>query len=147
VLNTIFERLLALDESILSTAIVNMQGQIFSYKSKYHIDNCITSVDSDSNNDTNYGVWVRATYAMVEQFAKTFGKVHTFVSLHEKVKLVVIPMVETHCLLVLTVLPSANTEYITSKINLLMIDNKQDMIYHDHEQFSIGSSTKLARKR
>lgn len=124
-----------------------MQGQVVRYKGKYHIDNCLTSIESDSNNETNYGVWVRATYAMIEQFAKTFGKVQTFVSLHEKVKLVVIPMAETHCLLVLTVLPSANTEYITSKINLLMIGQKRDKVYDDHEQFSIGSGTKFARKR
>jgi hypothetical protein len=146
VLNSIFERLLALDESILSTAIVNMQGQIVRYKSKYHIDNCLTCVESDSNNGTNYGVWVRATYAMIEQFAKTFGKVQTFVSLHDKVKLVFIPMTETHCILVLTVLPSANTEYIASKINLLMIGFKQVKVYDDHEQFSIGSGTKCTKK-
>ena len=145
-LNTIFERLLTLDESILSTTIVDMQGQIVRYKSKYHIDNCHTAIESDSNNETNYGVWVRATYAMIEQFAKTFGKVQTFVSLHEKVKLVVIPMAESHCLLVLTVLPSANTEYIASKINLLMIGFKQYKVNDNHEQFPIGSGTKLARK-
>ena len=146
-LNSIFERLLTLDESILSTTIVDMQGQVVRYKGKYHIDNCLTSVESDSNNKTNYGVWVRATYAMIEQFTKAFGKVQTFVSLHEKVKLVVIPMAESHCLLVLTVLPSANTEYITSKINLLIIGHKRDKVNNNHEQFSIGSGTKLARKR
>ena len=92
----------------------------------------------DNNNGTNYGVWVRATYAMLEQFAKTFGKVQTFVSLHEKVKLLVLPMTETNCLLVLTVLPSANTEYIAGKINLVMIGYKQDKDHEDHKQFSIG---------
>jgi hypothetical protein len=147
VLNTIFDQLLALDESILSTTIVNMQGQIVRYKSKYHIHNGLTSTKSDSINGINYGVWVRATYAMIEQFAKTFGKVQTFVSLHEKVKLVVLPMTETNCLLVLTVLPSANTEYIASKINLLMIRHKQDNGYVDPKQFSIESGTKWARKR
>ena len=146
-LNTIFDQLLALDESILSTTIVNMQGKIVRHKSKYHIHNCLTSIESDSNNGTNYGVWVRATYAMIEQFAKTFGKVQTFVSLHEKVKLVVLPMTETNCLLMLTVLPSANTEYIASKINLLMIRHKQDNGYVDPKQFSIESGTKWARKR
>ena len=74
-------------------------------------------------------------------------KVQTFVSLHEKVKLVVIPMTETNCLLVLTVLPSANTEYIASKINLLMIGYKQDNGLEDHKQFSIGPRTKGARRR
>jgi hypothetical protein len=147
VLNTIFDQLLALDESILSTTIVNMQGQIVRYKSKYHIHNGLTSTKSDSINGINYGVWVRATYAMIEQFPKTFGKVQTFVSLHEKVKLVVLPMTETNCLLVLTVLPSANTEYIASKINLLMIRHKQDNGYVDPKQFSIESGTKWARKR
>jgi hypothetical protein len=147
VLNTIFDQLLALDESILSTTIVNMQGQIVRYKSKYHIHNGLTSTKSDSINGINYGVWVRATYAMIEQFAKTFGKVQTFVSLHEKVKLVVLPMTETNCLLVLTVLPSANTEYIASKINLLMIRHKQENGYVDPKQFSIESGTKWARKR
>lgn len=124
-----------------------MQGQIVRYKSKYHIHNGLTSTKSDSINGINYGVWVRATYAMIEQFAKTFGKVQTFVSLHEKVKLVVLPMTETNCLLVLTVLPSANTEYIASKINLLMIRHKQDNGYVDPKQFSIESGTKWARKR
>lgn len=146
-LNTIFDQLLTLDESILSTTIVNMQGQIVRYKSKYHIHNCLTSMESDSNCGSNYGVWVRATYAMLEQFAKIFGKVQTFVSLHEKVKLVVIPMTEINCLLVLTVLPSANTEYIASKINLLMIGYRQDKGYEDRKQFSIESGTKWARKR
>jgi hypothetical protein len=146
VLNTIFEQLLTLDESILSTTIVNMQGQIVRYKSKYHIHNRLTAKESDSNNGANYGVWVRATYAMLEQLAKTFGKVQTFVSLHEKVKLVVLPMIETNCLLVLTVLPSANTEYIASKINLLMIHYKQDNGYDDHKEFSIESGTKWAKK-
>ena len=146
-LNAIFEGLLELDESILSTTIVNMQGQIVRYKSKYHIYSGLTSLESDNNNGTNYGVWVRATYAMLEQFAKTFGKVQTFVSLHEKVKLLVLPMTETNCLLVLTVLPSANTEYIAGKINLVMIGYKQDKDHEDHKQFSMGPPTKGARRR
>ena len=123
-----------------------MQGQIVSYKSKYHIHNYLTSVESDSNNGANYGVWVRATYAMLEQLAKTFGKVQTFVSLHDKVKLVVLPMIAANCLLVLTVLPSANTEYIASKINLLMIRYNQDNGYVERRQFSIESGTKWAKK-
>lgn len=145
-LNTLFEQLLTLDESILSTTIVNMQGQIVRYKSKYHIHNRLTSIESDSNNGTNYGVWVRATYAMLEQLAKTFGKVQTFVSLHEKVKLVVLPMIETNCLLVLTVLPSTNTEYIASKIKLLMFQYNQDNSYVSNKQFSIEPGTKWAKK-
>jgi hypothetical protein len=124
-----------------------MQGQIVRCKSKYHIHNHLTSTESDSNCGSNYGLWVRATYAMLEQFAKIFGKVQTFVSLHEKVKLVVLPMTETNCLLVLTVLPSANTEYIASKINLLVIGYKRDKGYEDHKQSSIESGTKWARKR
>lgn len=144
-LNTIFDQILALDESILSTTIVNMQGQIVRYKSKYHIHNGL-SIESDSINGINYGVWVRATYAMIEQFAKTFGKVQTFVSPHEKVKLIVLPMIEMNCLLVLTVLPSANTEYITSKINLLMIGYKQNKGFEDRKQFSFESGTNWTRK-
>lgn len=122
-----------------------MQGQIVRYKSKYHIHNGL-SIESDSINGINYGVWVRATYAMIEQFAKTFGNVQTFVSLHEKVKLIVLPMIEMNCLLVLTVLPSANTEYITSKINLLMIGYKQNKGFEDRKQFSLESGTNWTRK-
>lgn len=123
-----------------------MQGQIVRYKSKFHINNCLSFIESNSNCGSNYGVWVRATYAMLEQFAKIFGKVQTFVSLHEKVKLVVMPMTEINCLLVLTVLPSANTEYIASKINLLVLAYKQDSVFEDSAQFSIESGTKWTRK-
>jgi len=83
---------------------------------------------------------------MLEQFAKIFGKVQTFVSLHDKVKLVVMPMTEINCLLVLTVLPSANTEYITSKINLLVIGYEQDTGFEDRGQLSMESGTNCTRE-
>jgi len=136
---------LALDESILSTTIVNMQGQVVRYRSKFHIRNSLSSIESASNFGSNYGILVRATYEMLEQFAKIFGKVQTFVSIHDKVKLVVMPMTEINCLLVLTVLPSANTEYIVSKINLLVSGHKQDRGFGDIAQFPIESGTKWTR--
>jgi len=136
---------LALDESILSTTIVNMQGQIVRYRSKFHIHNSLSSIESDGNFGSNYGILVRATYEMLGQFAKIFGKVQTFVSLHDKVKLVVMPMSDLNCLLVLTVLPSANTEYIASKINLLVAGHKQDSGFGDIAQFPIETGTKWTR--
>ncbi|HEX9319429.1 MAG TPA: hypothetical protein VF884_10885 [Nitrososphaeraceae archaeon] len=120
------EKILCLDESILSASIINMQGHIVRYKSKYHIRNGVTSHKSDYDKGTECGIWVRATYAMIEQLAKSFGKVQTFVSHHETAKLIFLPMIEINCILVLMVLPSANTEYVASKINMIIGRYVQD---------------------
>jgi hypothetical protein len=112
------DKLLELDESILSVAVVNMKGQIVCYKSKYQIPNKFIS--NKNHTGTDFGIWIRGAYAMFEQCAKNFGKVQTFVSLYEDVNLLVLPMNEINSLLVLTVLPSASIEYITAKISLLM---------------------------
>ena len=118
--NKILENLLLVDESILSVAMVDMNGHTVSSKSKYHIDNGFVS---NQRND-DYGVWLRATFAMIGQCAKTFEKVDTFVSFLQKVKLMVIPGSEMNALFVLIVPRSASLEYIISKISKLGISHK-----------------------
>ena len=118
--NKILENLLLVDDSILSVAMVDMNGHTVSSKSKYHINNGFIS---NQRND-DYGVWLRATFAMIGQYAKTFGKVDTFVSFHQKVKLMVIPRSEMNALFVLIVPRSTSLEYIISKISKLVISYK-----------------------
>jgi hypothetical protein len=123
--NKILENLLLVDDSILSVAMVDMNGYTVSSKSKYHINNGFVS----NQREDDYGVWIRATFAMIGQCAKTFGKVDTFVSFHQKVKLLVIPMSEMNALIVLIVPRSTSAEYIISKISELVI------CYKDHNSW------------
>lgn len=102
--------------SLLSVAIVDMRGQTLSRKSRYHIKNEYTS----GKGQTDCNIWVRAAFAMVEQCAKSFGKVETFVSIYEKTKVMVVPLQSINFLVVLTMLPSVSVEYIIRKINLTM---------------------------
>lgn len=115
--NKILENLLLVDDSILSVAMVDMNGHTVSSKSKYHINNGFVS----NQREDDYGIWIRATFAMIGQCAKTFGKVDTFVSFHQKVKLLVIPMSEINALIVFIVPRSTSAEYIISKISELVI--------------------------
>ena len=115
-LNTIVEKLLQIDESILSVAVVNMQGQTVASKNKYHIRNGFGSNDMRPD----CGIWIRSAFAMVEQCSKSYGKIEAFVSYHENVKLVVVPLIQINSLLVLTVFPSASAEYIISKTSTLV---------------------------
>jgi len=115
--NKILENLLLVDDSILSVAMVDMNGHTVSSKSKYHINNGFVS----NQREDDYGIWIRATFAMIGQCAKTFGKVDTFVSFHQKVKLLVIPMSEMNALIVFIVPRSTSAEYIISKISELVI--------------------------
>lgn len=112
-LATITERLLQMDEGILSVAIVNLKGQTLLSKSKYSIK--IGFASSNAQNDC--GVWIRAAFAMVEQYSKTFGDVSTFVSFHEKGKLVVIPLRKMELLIILLLLPSTSIEYVINKVS------------------------------
>ncbi|MDQ5870556.1 MAG: hypothetical protein M3530_12645, partial [Thermoproteota archaeon] len=87
-IHTIAGKLLQIDESILSVAVVDMKGQTVSRKSRYHISNAFVS----DNAKTDCNIWIRAAFAMVEQCAKSFGKVETFVSVYEKIKVMVVPL-------------------------------------------------------
>src|SRR6476619_8553272 len=118
--NKILENLLLVDDSILSVAMVDMNGHTVSSKSKYHINNGLVS---NQRND-DYGVWLRGTFAMIGQCAKTFGKVDTFVSFHQKVKLMVITRSEMTTLFVLIVYRSTSLTSILSKISKLGISHK-----------------------
>ena len=114
-IHAITGKLLQIDESILSVAIVDMKGQTVSRKSRYHISNAFVS----DNAKTDCNIWIRAAFAMVEQCAKGFGKVETFVSIYEKIVMVV-PLMPINSLVVLTMLPSVSVEYIIRKINLIV---------------------------
>ena len=89
-LATIVERLLQMDEGILSVAFVNLEGHTLLSKSKYSIKIGFTS----NNGKNDCGIWIRAAFAMVEQCSNTLGNVTTFVSIHKKGKLLVIPLIE-----------------------------------------------------
>ncbi|MGA8842389.1 MAG: hypothetical protein WB511_02310 [Nitrososphaeraceae archaeon] len=93
-----------------------MKGQTVSRKSRYHISNAFVS----DNAKTDCNIWIRAAFAMVEQCAKGFGKVETFVSIYEKIKVMVVPLMPINSLVVLTMLPSVSVEYIIRKINLIV---------------------------
>lgn len=117
----ILEQLLLVDESILSVAIVDMNGHTLLSKSKYHIDNGFIS----NQKKDDYGVWIRAMYAMIEQCAETFGKADTFVSFHQNVKLMVVPKSEMNMLIVLIIPRSTSAEYIINKISRLVTCYKE----------------------
>jgi hypothetical protein len=120
-LATIVERLLQMDEGILSVAFVNLEGQTLLSKSKYSIKIGFTS----NNGKNDWGIWIRAAFAMVEQCSNTLGNVTTFVSIHEKGKLMVIPLIEMEVLILLLLLPSTRTEYIIRKISTFLSCYKQ----------------------
>ena len=62
---------------------------------------------------------------MVEQCSNTLGNVTTFVSIHEKGKLLVIPLIEMGVSILLLLLPSTRTEYIIRKISIFLSCYKQ----------------------
>ena len=75
---------------------------------------------------------------MIGQCAKTFGKVDTFVSFHQKVKLIVIPRSEMNALFVLIVPRSTSLEYIISKISKLGISHKDQKDWiNTYKEFDI----------
>jgi hypothetical protein len=119
-INALVENLLEIDEGVLSASLINFKGQIVASKSKYHINNGFTS--GNGYGDANCAVWVRAAYAMVEQFAKSFGNVHTFVTCHENLKVIVIPYTCMNSLIVLVTLGSASVEHLTPKVGALLPD-------------------------
>lgn len=119
-INALVENLLEIDEGVLSVSLVNFKGQIVASKSKYHIDNVFIS--DNGYGEADCGVWVRAAYAMVEQYAKSFGKVHTFVTCHENLKVIVIPYACMNSLIVLVTLASASVEHLTPKVGVLLQD-------------------------
>ena len=80
---------------------------------------------------------------MVEQCAKSFGKVETFVSVYEKIKVMVVPLMPINSLVVLTMLPSVSVEYILRKINLI-VKNFRPQRYH--KNYDIESDSKWLNK-
>ena len=68
--NKILENLLLVYDSILSVAMVDMNGHTVSSKSKYHINNGFVS---NQRND-DYGVWLRATFAMIGNVPRPLGR-------------------------------------------------------------------------
>jgi hypothetical protein len=81
---------------------------------------------------------------MVEQCVKSFGKVETFVSVYEKSKVMVVPLLPINSLVVLTMLPSVSVEYVIRKINLTM--NYFGTGRSLHEEKDIESDSKCIRK-
>jgi hypothetical protein len=137
--HTIAGKLLQIDESILSVAIVDMKGQTLSRKSRYHIKNEFVS----DNGKTDCNIWVRAAFAMIEQCVKSFGKVETFVSVYEKTKVMVVPLTPINSLVVLTMLPSVSVDYVIRKINLIV---KYFGPEQSHKENDIESESKRIRK-
>jgi hypothetical protein len=117
-LSTITQELLQIDEGMLSVAFVNFNGQTLASKSKY----CI-KIGLDPDNMT--GLWMRAAIAMVEQCSKTFGKVSTFVTSYEKVKLAVWPQNGIRMLILLVLLPSTSIEYVINKVSSFLTSHKE----------------------
>ena len=138
-IHTITGKLLQIDESILSVAIVDRKGQTVSRKSRYHISNAFVS----DNARTDCNIWTRAAFAMVEQCAKSFGKVETFVSVYEKIKVMVVPLMSSDSLVVLTMFPSVSVEYIIRKINLI-VNYSRPQRYH--KNYDIESDSKWLNK-
>jgi hypothetical protein len=143
-LATIVERLLQMDEGILSVAFVNLKGQTLLSKSKYSIKIGFTS----NNGKNDCGIWIRAAFAMVEQCSNTLGNVTTFVSIHEKGKLMVIPLIEMGVLILLLLLPSTRIEYIIGKISTFLSCYKQVISSETNhtEDNSTPNSNRMSKK-
>ena len=143
-LATIVVRLLQMDEGILSVAFVNLEGQTLLSKSKYSIKIGFTS----NNGKNDCGIWIRAAFAMVEQCSNTLGNVTTFVSIHEKGKLMVIPLIEMRVLILLLLLPSTRTEYIIRKISTFLSCYKQVISSEtNHTEYnSTPKSNRMSKK-
>jgi hypothetical protein len=143
-LATIVERLLQMDEGILSVAFVSLEGRTLLSKSKYSIKIGFTS----KNGKNDFGIWIRAAFAMVEQCSNTLGNVTTFVSIHEKGKLMVIPLIEMEVLILLLLLPSTRTEYIIRKISTFLSCYKQVISSEtNHTEYnSTPNSNRMSKK-
>lgn len=139
-INTIAGKILQIDESILSVAVVDMQGQTVSSKSRYHISNEFVS----NYSKTDCSMWARAAYAMTEQCVKDFGKVETFVSTYEKMKVMVVPLPNINSLVVLTMLPSVSVEYVIRKTGALVDFCKQEE--NTHKEYDIAPGSLSVRK-
>jgi hypothetical protein len=141
---TIVERLLQMDEGILSVAFVNLNGQTLLSKSKYSIKIGFTS----NNGKNDCGIWIRAAFAMVEQCSNTLGNVTTFVSIHEKGKLMVIPLIEMGVLILLLLLPSTSFEYIIGKIGTFLSCYRQVISSEtNHTEYnSTPNSNRMSKK-
>jgi hypothetical protein len=139
-INTIAGKILEIDESILSVAIVDMRGQIVSSKSRYHTSNQLVS----SYAQTDCRIWARAAFAMTEQCVNDFGKVETFVSTYEKMKVLVVPLASIDSLVVLAMLPSVSVEYVIRKLSALV-----DPCIHEkysEKEYDIASGRQTVRK-
>jgi hypothetical protein len=138
--NSIAGKILEIDESILSVAVVDMRGQIVSSKSRYHISNQFVS----NYAKTDCSIWARAAFAMTEQCVNDFGKVETFVSTYEKMKVMVVPLASIDSLVVLTMLPSVSVEYVMRKLSALI-----DLCIHEKhsdKEYDIASGRQSVRK-
>ena len=66
------DKLLALDESILSVTVVNMKGQIVCYKSKYQIPNKFIS--NKNHTGTDFGIWISSGICYVQTMCQKLWK-------------------------------------------------------------------------
>jgi hypothetical protein len=81
---------------------------------------------------------------MTEQCVNDFGKVETFVSTYEKMKVMVIPLASIDSLVVLTMLPSVSVEYVIRKLSALV-----DLYIHEKhsdKEYDIASRRQSVRK-
>ena len=74
---------------------------------------------------------------------QSFGKVEKFVSVYEKVKVMVVPLMPINSLVVLTMLPSVSVDYILRKINLI-VNYFRPQRYH--KNYDIESDSKWLNK-
>lgn len=117
-----------------------MQRQIISSKSRYHIRNAFVS----NYSKTDCSMWARAAHAMGEQCVKDFGKVETFVSTYEMMKVMVVPLPNINSLVVLIMLPSVSVEDVIHKISALVDFCKQEE--NTHKEYDIAPGSQSVRE-
>lgn len=81
---------------------------------------------------------------MTEQCVNDFGKVETFVSTYEKMKIMVVPLASIDSLVVLMMLPSGSVEYLIRKLSALV-----DLCTHEKhsdKEYDIASGRQSVRK-
>lgn len=80
---------------------------------RYHISNQFVS----NYAKTDCSIWARAAFAITLQCINDFGKVETFVSTYERMKVMVVPLASIDSLVVLTMLPSVSVEYVIRELS------------------------------
>ena len=120
--------ILGMDESILSSAIVDNQGRTLASKTKFGAKDIFASEKRGFKDD--FGVWTRAVIQMVKPFDAEFGNCNSIVALYDDVKVMIMPVPSARIHFVVVCLRSANAELIICKFNEMLKSQPSEEFVH-----------------